>query len=120
MNGPEEFEENRDRSDAPAVSRRNLAGWAERQPSAPGLAAGVDVPTGGDGEPAVVIADPGNLEVRLIRHAEHLRYLLGVREIAATDELRPYDEELHGVAYRLLTTIGLLTKDADYPAEAGR
>ncbi|MEV0487254.1 hypothetical protein AB0I69_42480 [Streptomyces sp. NPDC050508] len=120
MNGHEEFEENRDRSGAPAVSRRNLAGWAERQPSAPGLAARVDVPTGGDGEPAVVIADPGNLEARLIRHAEHLRYLLGVREISATAELQPYDDELHSAAYRLLTTIDLLTKDADDSAdEAG-
>ncbi|MFB6505654.1 hypothetical protein ACFC07_21815 [Streptomyces sp. NPDC056099] len=94
-------------------AKDHLKGWAERQPTSPGLAAGVDVPVDGEGEPAVGIPDPGNLEARLIRHAEALRTLLGVREFAAADELRPYDEELHSAAYRLLTTIDLMTQDAE-------
>ncbi|WP_030372449.1 hypothetical protein [Streptomyces rimosus] len=38
-----------------ASLREHLTGWAERQPSSPGIAAGVDVPADGGGEPAVVI-----------------------------------------------------------------
>ncbi|MEU7228888.1 hypothetical protein [Streptomyces chrestomyceticus] len=53
-------EEKGDRSTGPigASLREHLKGWAERQPSSPGIAAGMDVPADDDGEPAVVIEQP--------------------------------------------------------------
>lgn len=47
------------------------------------------------------------LNSRLVRHAEQLREALALREYDRTDMPLEHDEDLHSVAYRLLTTIDL-------------
>ncbi|MEU2453864.1 hypothetical protein ABZ605_27775 [Streptomyces sp. NPDC012765] len=45
----------------------------------------------------------------LVRHGAQLRLALDLIEFEAADELRPYDENLHTIARRLLDTIEQLT-----------
>lgn len=60
-------------------------------------------------------AGPNDLTNRLIRHGEQLRAALDDREQDAAGNRLTYDEELHSAAYRLLTTIDLLTSERETP-----